>query len=634
MAEEKNSLEALNKKLDTLGKQIVDGISTPLKAATDELGASPKEMMSMATENNKAAMAAFNMASRSFTFVKDKSEDKRQKLSEKTKELTKEGVEATKDGLDNVSSTIKNMLSGSPPYLWTLNKIMWRLVELTVQDQDKEEMIAQKQKAIDIKSAEQTKQYRRRVVRNNIITAALAFKRRRDDGKAIRKRDQITFGYFDHLVSLMGGTTKETEEVGSTLERLLQWTKDNTESAFDKKESAMEGKKGKEGTEAPAAKGGMGKGIITALAIIPVAIAGFAAGFVGIITEQLRAIKNFFKGFKLGGKVFAIFGRISKIFSSGSIGKSVGRIGDFFKRIKDFFTNFVNKSKTLTKVFSFMKSIGKVLGRFFLPITIFMGAFEVIKGFIKGFKKDGIVGGIIGAVDGLVDFLIDAPLNMIKDLISWLLTKFGFEDAAASMDAFEFNFSGLLSDAFFGIVNWVRGLFGMAPLGGEDTLPTPENEWSLWDTISNALNSVTTWLSELLSMENLMFALKFFTPWGLVTTAFMELGTWIGKMFNFDLPGLVDKMLPDNFIGNSARSLLGIGGEGGEKTEGLKASGSKSPSEVLSGMEQNMTPVGGGGAAPAFQQFNTSSSQTSKPVFSRSSKIDSPSEMWSTSAAF
>ena len=97
-----------------------------------------------------------------------------------------------------------------------------------------------------------------------------------------------------------------------------------------------------------------------------------------------------------------------------------------------------------------------------------MGAWEAIKGFMKGFKEGGIIGGIIGAVDGLIEFLVDAPINMIKDLVSWLLKKLGFDDAASSMDAFEFDLSGMISGVFTTMVNWVRGLFGLGPMGGED----------------------------------------------------------------------------------------------------------------------------------------------------------------------
>ena len=726
MPEDKTAgpINALIQKMDNMGDKIKDGIAVPLKAMSEELEASPKQMIAMATENNKAAMAAVNIAGRGFSFLKDKGKEKwekikagkakdeskedskwrklSQKTSEKTSELIETGAIKTKEGLSVVSDTIKNMMSGSPPYLYTLSELTKVLINNSdigtkiakdqLNAQFESMMFSEERHEEDlaeaIESGIATKEFRKRQRLSALLTAGLGLRRRILDGKAAGKLNKTTFDYYQEIIdnlSAMKESLLNMDGIANSLDNIYDFTVENTPTSAERieasRESADDGEKSPDDPKKKK-KGNIFSTIAKAIAMIGVGIIGFAAGFVESVMSQLRAIKSFFKKFKLGEKIFKAFGTIGKLFKGdGVFGKAFAKIGNFFKSIKDFFMKFVTKTKSLSKVFTWMKNIGKVFGKFFLPITILMGAFEVVKGFMAGFKKDGIIGGIIGAVDGLIDFLVDTPINMIKDLISWLLKKFGFDDAAASMDAFEFDLSGMISKVWYGIANWIRGLFGMEPLGGSDDLETPEVEWSLWDTISNALSSVTTWLGELLSMDNLMFALKWFNPLGIISTAFMGIGNWLAGLFNLNLDALIDNILPDNMVGNAARGMLGIEKGAGKKlsaddlqggTEELPADDGfggrniwgkedtpeeteipdymtmtiedlkkqqgeayleriaarssylKNAQSENDELKSKQTQSGAMGNI-VQNQFNTSSSSTSKPVFSKSHAIESSS---------
>jgi hypothetical protein len=702
MEEEGKSNRPIMKLLSKIAKaeqklvdKTYDGIVAMGKTLAEEI-ATPTQMLAMATDDNKAVMAAAALATRARAFIENKIEAKREKIkaekakkvsddaadaskkneatAKDTKDSIETGTEKTGEAIGTVSDTIKSkvgvlsdtvsdMMSGSPPYLLTL-------IELT------REMLGQSniqtQTAKDNIDAQVKSMMGVRDKQSPDIQL--------DDGHGVEDtEDDFLKSIEEHQ-----NTERETQEHGqgiwqsvnervlpldgisNTLNKIYDFVVENTPTSAERieaaRESAVGAPKVPDAPEEKKEKGGILKSIAKAIAIIGVGIIGFAAGFVESIMNQLRAIKAFFKKFKLGEKVFKAFGTIGNLFKGdGAFGKAFAKVGNFFKSIKDFFMKFVTKTKSLSKVFTWMKNIGKVFGKFFLPITILMGAFEVVKGFMAGFKKDGIIGGIIGALDGLIDFLVDAPINMIKDLISWLLKKFGFDDAAASMDAFEFDLSGMLSNAFYGIANWIRGLFGMEPLGGSDDLETPEEEWSLWDTISNALSSVTTWLGELLSMDNLMFALKWFNPLGIISTAFMGIGNWLAGLFNLNLDALIDNILPDNMVGNAARGMLGIEKGAGKKLSADDLQGGKedtpeeteipdfmtmtiedlkkqqgeayleriaarssylknaqSENDQLKSKQAQSDAV----ASIVQNQFNTTSSSTTKPVFSKSHAIE------------
>ena len=175
----------------------------------------------------------------------------------------------------------------------------------------------------------------------------------------------------------------------------------------------------------------------------------FITGFVKIIDS----IGNFFKkllpspatltkiknGFKFILQPFKMIGDLVKLFTGGA-----GGIGGALKTFKSTFS-------AITK---FAGTIGRVLGRLFLPLTFIMTAFDTIMGAIDGFKgTDGnivqkILGGLGGAIKGFMK-LVTVPMDLVKSLISWIAGKFGFTEFEKLLDGFSF------TESFGKAVDWL-----------------------------------------------------------------------------------------------------------------------------------------------------------------------------------
>tara|TARA_Y100000114_G_scaffold14330_1_gene11671 strand:+ start:56 stop:2020 length:1965 start_codon:yes stop_codon:yes gene_type:complete len=98
--------------------------------------------------------------------------------------------------------------------------------------------------------------------------------------------------------------------------------------------------------------------------------------------------------------------------------------------------------KTITQ---FAAGFGAVLGKLFLPITIVIGAFDLITGFIDGWtESEGnniyskFVDGVGGALSKLIGNLIGIPLDLLKKGVAFILGKMGFENAEETLNSFSF----------------------------------------------------------------------------------------------------------------------------------------------------------------------------------------------------
>jgi len=136
------------------------------------------------------------------------------------------------------------------------------------------------------------------------------------------------------------------------------------------------------------------------------------------------------------------------------IGSAFGFIAGLLRPVVAILTAGVSEVAALmTKlgpVFNFFKGIVKVFSRLFLPLTIFITAWDTVKGAVDGFKEDGIIGGIEGAVTGFFNSLIFAPLDLIKQAAAFVLGKLGFENAQETLNSFSFQdvFSNLIGGIF------------------------------------------------------------------------------------------------------------------------------------------------------------------------------------------
>ena len=150
----------------------------------------------------------------------------------------------------------------------------------------------------------------------------------------------------------------------------------------------------------------------------------------------------------------------------------------FVTPVLNFFKSIIGAAKTsasfmtgFAKIAPFFKTIGSTLGKIFLPITIVMSAFDAVTGFMDGYKTGGILGGIEGGITKMFNGLVSMPLDLLKDLLSFILEKFGFSNASAALDSFSFKdfFTDIFKSIFDGIkggIAFIKELFTFPEDGG------------------------------------------------------------------------------------------------------------------------------------------------------------------------
>jgi len=193
---------------------------------------------------------------------------------------------------------------------------------------------------------------------------------------------------------------------------------------------------------------------------------------------------------KLGSSIDDVSKVIKQTFTV--IGNSLKFIGSIFRPIIALLSGGVSEaliaSAKLGGALKFFKGIGKVFGKLFLPLTIFITAWDTIKGAVEGFKEDDIIGGIEGAVTGFFNSLIFAPLDLLKKATEWILDKVGLTGVSDALSKFSFQDAfdkivGKIFDGVQGVIVFVQDLFTFPEDGGPlavfgkmtDILYTPIN---------------------------------------------------------------------------------------------------------------------------------------------------------------
>lgn len=229
-----------------------------------------------------------------------------------------------------------------------------------------------------------------------------------------------------------------------------------------------------------------------------------------MLGKSIKSLGNIITGIsKFATRVaayFRLFGKdgsgflknIGKIFQK--IGKSIKFVGKIFKSVGTFIdTIFVGPFRMIGKLIApILKFAPKLLSVFkTIPvvgqlIAILFGVFDFVSGFIEGFSSkgendtrsigqkalDGLSAGLIKLVKGI--FIV--PLDLLKDGISWLAEKMGFENFSAALDGFSFN------DTFDKILKVFSNLFSSEP---------EEGYFSITKFISDQIDSLFTFFDTL-----------------------------------------------------------------------------------------------------------------------------------------
>ena len=146
-----------------------------------------------------------------------------------------------------------------------------------------------------------------------------------------------------------------------------------------------------------------------------------------------------------------------------------------------------------------MGQLGSTLGKFFVPLTILMAAWQSIKGMINGWKNtegswgDKIIGGLAGIVENLVNFFVMMPLDLIKDLLAWIGGKLGLIGPETKAMINEFSFQELFSTIWQGLINiglaiktWVSAVLAGAWAGIKAAWPGGETPMGAFKKAYNA----------------------------------------------------------------------------------------------------------------------------------------------------
>jgi hypothetical protein len=205
-------------------------------------------------------------------------------------------------------------------------------------------------------------------------------------------------------------------------------------------------------------------------------------GISKIFITTFKAIYNIIKfGFNVIVKTFkGTFKFVTNLVVG--IGKSIrwifgalfGKKGVFafvfriFKNIEVALSGIGTNSKAITSVLSKFGGFAKFLsgiGKFFIPLTIVMTAYEVITNMVKGYKEGGLIGAFKGALQGLWEGILGNLLNFAKDVVAWILDALGFKNIAKKLKEFDFNkfYNDLMNKAFEiwgNILGWIGKKLG------------------------------------------------------------------------------------------------------------------------------------------------------------------------------
>jgi len=214
----------------------------------------------------------------------------------------------------------------------------------------------------------------------------------------------------------------------------------------------------------------------------------FKLSFIQTIKDAFKFVSGkFLKGIKFIGSLFEItfFQKHGKTFQkvltgiksvfnaiSGAFSSVWSGVKAFLKPVTDLVSKIMPAAETGGKGFigsiieffgkfgKHIATVAKTVSKIFAPLLIVMGIFDTISAMMEEFgKEDSDFVSIIGAgIKGLVNSIIMAPLDLLKDGISWILDKMGFEDASKLLDSF--SFKDLFSKLVDGVEDIWRKLIG------------------------------------------------------------------------------------------------------------------------------------------------------------------------------
>jgi len=231
----------------------------------------------------------------------------------------------------------------------------------------------------------------------------------------------------------------------------------------------------------------LGRAIVSSLKAAFVSPGGLVTRVTSTVMRVARRIRGSFAGKAVKG----IFNTIKRV--SGRFLRILGSVFRTIMKAIGFVTKFSGLGAFLRLGASLARAI-PILGQ---VVMVIQGIFGFIKGAIEGWQTGGVFGAIKGGLIGLYDGLLGNFLNLIADIIGWILTKFGLKGLGNFFSNLDFTFAGLksamitvfdsirwaITKAINGMkflvnkaisaLNWVPGI-NFTPLSYTEFIPTPK----------------------------------------------------------------------------------------------------------------------------------------------------------------
>src|SRR6056300_1259266 len=335
------------------------------------------------------------------------------------------------------------------------------------------------------------------------------------------------------------------------------------------------------------------KAAIKSISLNPKEIKLLNTNLSGGVKNFFRPITDIFERMRLNVKLFTMEMRapmqtFRKAVDDGR--KMLKPIVDSFKaafaNVKAVFMPIINTvkglfgtggsfAKTLDTILGPLKTVGKFIGRLFLPITLILGVIDGVQGFMKEFGETGsIVDGIRGAIVGIVDGFIGSFVRLITGLVGKVLEFFGLDNLGAMVANLGESLTGSFGQALGGIVDVITGIFTLdfdRILGGFGSLFKGAGSFFL-EVLTAPINMAVNFIKDIFGFgdPDKPFNLK-----DMILGTVKSIGDWFTGLFTIDFKSLKDKIFS---IGTMMKALAA----GGLAAAGAMLPGGESPGEAFS----------------------------------------------------
>ena len=179
---------------------------------------------------------------------------------------------------------------------------------------------------------------------------------------------------------------------------------------------------------------------------------GVGGGMISKITSSVSRIATAIKGIFGGSSVLKIFDSIK--LAGTNFAASMTKITKSITKTLGFISKISGLSQFLKLGFGLVKAV-PILGQI---VMVIQGIFGFVKGAIEGWETGGPWGAIKGGLIGLYDALIGNFLNLIFDIVGWILKKFGLEGLGDFFSNLDFSFE-TIKETVLNVVDTIRWVF-------------------------------------------------------------------------------------------------------------------------------------------------------------------------------